>query len=404
MQNDPGQLRERAIFYLVQYLCSLTQQVPAVIFLEDIHYADIPSLEAISQLASECAGSRLMIVCLARPVIFEAHPNWGREPDENGSTYTSITLAPLTQQASQQLVHEILQKVEKLPQRLHKLVTATCEGNPFYIEELLKILIEDGVILKDTAGDVWRVDLDKLLNLRVPPTLTAVLQARLDSLPLAEKITLQQAAVVGRIFWDAIIQVLQGETQPPTSVLRSISQRELIYPHPTPIIKGTYEFTFKNSLLRDVAYETVLKRVRQAYHAQVADWLVEALQANGRVDEYSAVIAEHYALSGETMPAADWYTRAGERAKAQGTPLEARRFFDRALEYISPSDRERRWRALLGRDEVLGLLGESEARQQDDEALITLAREMKDDNRLAEAYYRQGYYVNISGDDRLALK
>jgi tetratricopeptide (TPR) repeat protein len=131
---------------------------------------------------------------------------------------------------------------------------------------------------------------------------------------------------------------------------------------------------------------------------------VEALQANGRVGEYSAVIAEHYALSGETTLAADWYTKAGERAKAQGTPLESRTFFDRALEYIPPSDRERRWRALLGRDEVLGLLGESEARQQDDEALLAIAREMKDDDRLAEAYYRRGGYVYTMGDDQQALK
>jgi tetratricopeptide (TPR) repeat protein len=245
---------------------------------------------------------------------------------------------------------------------------------------------------------------EKLQDLRIPPSLTAVLQARLDSLPLAEKVTLQQAAVVGRVFWDTVLQVLQGESQTTIQVLKSISQRELIYPQPVPIIQDTHEFTFKNSLLRDVAYETVLKRVRQAYHSQVADWLVEALGNSGRVDEYSSVIAEHYAQAGVNTPAADWYTRAGERAKAQGTPLEARRFFDRALEFIPPTDQERRWRALIGREEVLGLLGESEARQQDDEELLALAQEMKDDNRLAEANYRLGYNAYSIGEDHLALK
>ncbi len=404
IQDDPSQLRERALFYLNQYFCSLTEKHPATIFLEDFHYADAPSLEAITQLVRRCPKNRLVIICLARPILFETYPLWGRESGELDSIHTRITLDPLTRSDSQQLVQKILPKVEYLPQRLYELVTATCEGNPFYIEEYIKILIEDSVITKDEDGGTWSVELNKLHDIRLPPTLTAVLQARLDSLPLVEKITLQQAAVVGVVFWDAVLQVLQGETQPPTSVLRSISQRELIFPQPVPMIQDTHEFTFKNSLLRDVAYETVLKRLRQAYHAQVADWLVESLQNSGRVDEYSTVIADHYARAGETGTAVDWYIRAGERAKSQGALLEARRFFDRALEFTPQADRERRWRILLDREEVLGLLGESEARQYDDQALLTLAQEAKDNNRLAEAYYRQGYYAYIGGDDRLALK
>ncbi len=403
IQDDPSQLRERALFYLSQYICSLTEKYPAAIFLEDFHYADTPSLEAISRIAYACSENRLVIICLARPMLFERHPQWGHATDEAGSTHTSIPLPPLTPQASQQLIQNILKLVDITPSKLLNLLTATCEGNPFYIEESINMLIEDGVIIKED-DEAWRVITEKLQDLRIPPSLTAVLQARLDSLPLAEKVTLQQAAVVGRVFWDTVLQVLQGESQSTIQVLKSISQRELIYPQPVPIIQDAHEFTFKNSLLRDVAYETVLKRVRQAYHAQVADWLVEALQSSGRVDEYSAVIAEHYAQAGENAPAADWYTRAGERAKAQGTPLEARRFFDRALEFMPPTDLEQCWKALIGREEVLGLLGENEARQRDNEALLALAEELNDDYHLALAYYRQAHTLHIRGDDRLALE
>ena len=280
-----------------------------------------------------------------------------------------------------------------------RVIVATAEGNPFYVEELIKNLIDERIIQIDRAADVWRIDRSRLMNLHVPPTLTALLQARLDSLTPAERNTLQQAAVVGRIFWDALLQALQRVPQPPRRELAELTQRELIYARPTPAFAHTHEYMFQHALLRDVVYDTVLKRTRQIYHARSAAWLIEATRARGRAEEYAAVIAEHYALAGETGLAAEWYCQAGERAKAQGAFLEARKFFDRTLDLLPPTaDREQRWRALLERSEVLGVLGDSDARLADDQALLALAHDFGDDNHLAEAHYRAGTWPGMLGD------
>ncbi len=403
VQNDSQQLRERAQYYLQEYLCTLTRQLPVVIFLEDIHYADTPSLETIAWLARQCARMRMVVVCLARPILYDKHPQWDQGQGRDGAVYTRLDLQPLTVQASQRLVTEILQRVDHLPEKLRDLITHTSEGNPFYIEELVKILIDDGIIRIQASEEVWQVDMQRLHHLRMPPTLTALLQARLDSLPLVEKNTLQQAAIIGRIFWDAALPTLQTGVESSSGSLDALTRRELIYRRPTSLFSGVREYIFKSSLMRDVVYETVPMRDRQDYHARVGGWLQKSIQAIGRVDEYAAIIAGHYSKADERGLAASWYIRAGERAKAQGAPAEARQFFDDALEYLDLSDRERRWRALMGRDEVLGILGETEARLADDAALVALAQQMQDDDRLAEAYYRQGYYISIAGNDRQAL-
>jgi tetratricopeptide (TPR) repeat protein len=157
--------------------------------------------------------------------------------------------------------------------------------------------------------------------------------------------------------------------------------------------------------LRDVAYQALLKSNRQTYHGQAAEWLIGATQAYGRAEEFASVIAEHFEAAGERIPAADWYTKSATRARNQGAPAQARTFFDRALALL-PSDSgpdqadpdlALRWQALTGRDEVLGILGDTEARMADDVALVTLAQSVGDDHLLAEAFFRQGYYLGVSG-------
>jgi predicted ATPase/class 3 adenylate cyclase len=405
MHHDPQQLRQRALFYLEQFLTTFAQQTMLMVRLEDIHWADRSSLEAILHFVRVCPNLRLLIVGLARPALLDHDPAWKREQLDRPDVYHPIELHALPPEASDQLVREILQKLDEPPEELRKVIVATAEGNPFYVEELIKNLIDERIIQIDRAADVWRIDRSRLVNLHVPPTLTALLQARLDSLTPTERNTLQQAAVVGRVFWDALLQALQRLPQPPRRELAELTQRELIYARATPAFAHTHEFMFQHALLRDVVYDTVLKRTRQIYHARSAAWLIEATRARGRAEEYAAVIAEHYALAGETSLAADWYCQAGERAKAQGAFLEARKFFDRTLDLLPPTaDREQRWRALLERSEVLGVLGDSDARLADDQALLALAHDFGDDNYLAEAHYRAGTWPGMLGDHLVELR
>ena len=267
----------------------------------------------------------------------------------------------------------------------------------------MKILIEDGVILKEEQGERWRIDLQRLPDLHVPTTLTAVLQARLDALPEAERVALQQAAVVGRIFWDVVIQVLQAADQPPETALKGLARRELIYPREASAFVGTEEFIIKHALLRDVVYESVLKRLRRVYHHKTAEWLAETTESNGRVEEYAALIASHYDKASEELPAAEWYIRAGKRAKVQGALQEASMAFNRALELLPESEDNLYWSALYERSKVFGMIGDSEGLRQDAQMLLKLAQESNDVDRLAEANVRWGVYLSGLGNESDAI-
>ena len=182
------------------------------------------------------------------------------------------------------------------------------------------MLVEDGVIL--TGEEHWLVELKQLAQVEVPATLTGVLQARLDSLPPEERQVLQRASVVGRIFWDDAVHCIKhrrqlsqlvlntASTQYTNNDLISLRARELIYRREELAFAGTREYTFKHAVLRDVTYESVLKRLRKAYHRLVADWLIE--HSAERINEYAGLIAEHLLLAGRSEQALTYLRTAGE--------------------------------------------------------------------------------------------
>ena len=398
--DDPKLLRELATDFLIEYFIGLTVANPAVLFLEDMHWVDDSSLDLIIQLAQQTPRTRLLILCLARETFFERYPSWGEE----GDYHTRQDLQPLNMYKSRQLVDEILQKVEQIPELLLEMVVGSAEGNPFYIEELIKMLIETGVILK--GDEFWWVKQERLAQVEVPPTLTGVLQARLDSLPAFERRVLQLAAVIGKEFWDGALHKISEasgffeeddlETQTKIS-LASLRGRELIYGRDESTFSGNLEYSFKHILFRDVTYQTILKRERRVYHRLSADWLVEVTQASHRSAEYAALIADHYLFAEQRDLASDWYFRAGLRAKSQVAMKEARRFLTQALELLPPDDLENRWRVIFERDEILGVLRDIEGRKSDDQALINIAQDLNDDKKLAHAYYRLGFFYNSRG-------
>jgi class 3 adenylate cyclase len=206
MSESPQQFRDRALIYLVDYIKAIITETPLAFFLDDIHWADDSSLDILDRLSEELFSQPLLFVALTRPSLFERKPTWRVK-----TGYQRLRLSPLSPLESETLLKQVLQKVQELPARLSELIIGNAEGNPFYLEELVKMLIEDGVIIK--REPVWQVQPERLIELRVPPTLTGVIQARLDRLPANERKVLQQASVVGKVFWDAIISYMHEEIQ-----------------------------------------------------------------------------------------------------------------------------------------------------------------------------------------------
>ncbi|MGW8251854.1 MAG: ATP-binding protein, partial [Anaerolineales bacterium] len=326
---------EMATAHLVKYLRVIANE-PTVIFLEDIHWADDSSLDLLDQLVEAVLDTRLLVVCVARPPLYERRPSWG----EGQKFHTQINLKPLSKRASRVLVGEILQKAETVPVELRDLIVEEAEGNPFYIEELITMLIEDGVIMHDEQ--LWWFELERLADIRVPLTLTGILQARLDSLSGEEKAVLQRASVVGRLFWGALVEELASdkiESIQVAKLLENVRKRELIFRREYSVFEATDEYVFKHTLLRDVTYETVLLKLRRMYHAQVAQWLENT--AGERISEYLSLIARHYELAGETAKAMDFLRRLGEESLQVCAFHEAIRSFERVLALLPAVDHDR---------------------------------------------------------------
>jgi predicted ATPase/class 3 adenylate cyclase len=378
--GDPEQLHNRGLMYIGEYFKSISSQQPVVIFLEDIHWADDSSLDVLNWLGERIHHQQLVIVCTARPMLLERRPYWG----EGLADHHCLGLEPLSKAKSSQLVLEILKFVEKVPPELRELVVNGAEGNPFYIEELIKMFIENGIIIKGEG--FWQVHLDSLVEPEVPPTLTVVLQARLDSLPGKERTVLQQASVVGRKFWDSTVAYIQaaeaGKVNTIPEALTALRNRELIYRQEESAFTDAQEYIFKHDILREVTYESVLKRLRRIYHGMVADWLIA--HAEERAGEYSGLIAGHLLQAGHKEQAGNYFLRAGELALQSYANAEAEAYFRKALELLV--DQPHRAACLAGLGEALGKQALRESAVESLRQAIELYHRGGEHDRVADLY------------------
>jgi predicted ATPase len=372
--NDPQQIRQIALNSLTQFFTAATSRAlptirgdpikGAILVAEDIHWGDDASLDVLLHLARTCKSVPLLILCFTRPTLFERRSHW----IEGFEAHQTIELNPLSRESSIALVHSILRKAPSIPEALRDLVISSAEGVPFYIEELIKMLIDQKVVLP--GDEHWKIEPDKLAAAAVPATLTGVLQARLDGLLPAERTLLQRASVIGRVFWDSALESFgspvfaepaasAGETTIDKAelshALAGLRQKELILRRESSAFAGAVEYMFKHELLRNVAYESLLKKSRRTHHAAVAEWLIEA--SGERINEVAALVASHFEQAGNQAEAAEWYGRAGEKARegyAFATAIES---FRKALALLPPGQANSR-PSILKRIEWQQSLGE----------------------------------------------
>jgi class 3 adenylate cyclase/tetratricopeptide (TPR) repeat protein len=271
--QDPQRMRE-AFFSAVRFgIENRTRRGPLVLEFEDIHWADHGMLDLIEHLARWVRGP-LLILCMARDELLERRPEWG----SGRRDATSIFLEPLTEGESRELVGALLPKGQDVAPIVN-FVAGRAGGNPFFAEEMVRRLNEEGT---DTAD-------------ALPDTVHALLAARLDSLDPVERQVVQQAAVVGQIFWEGALAPVAHETGADLAgVLDSLHEKDIIMP-----VSGgdaglddERELTFKHVLIRDVAYGMLPKSVRSRKHFEVAAILED--RAGDRVEEVSNLLAEHY--------------------------------------------------------------------------------------------------------------
>jgi class 3 adenylate cyclase/tetratricopeptide (TPR) repeat protein len=399
---EPQQVRDRALLYLTEYIQGLAEIEPVVILLEDLHWADDGSLDMLERLSVGLVDRPVLIVANARSDMLERRPDFA----VGQSHQRRLHVRPLSKAESRTLVDRLLRHVERVPAALRELVVGNAEGVPFYVEELVKMLIEDGVIVKDEPH--WRVQAERLVEARVPNTLAKVIQTRIDSLSEPERHVLQQASVVGRVFWDSVLFDLsqQGPLRLPdeevSRVLTDLQAKELVFVRADTAFAGSKEYIFKHAILQQVAYEGVLRRARRAYHLQVAQWLER--QGGQRAGEFAGLVADHLERAERPEEALMYLERAADEATARFANQAAIDYYTRALRLTPAGDLNRRFQLLLARECVYDRQGLREAQTADLQRLEELAGQLSRERAQAEVALRRANFSQLTSDYEAALE
>ncbi len=404
LAGDPQGLNARTRGEFVRLFAALAKAGPSVMLLEDIHHADDASLDLLNDLFQADSNLHLLVVATARPELYTQRPGWG----SGQRFHTRLELRPLDKRDSRDLVREILQRVADVPKTLRDLLVERAEGNPHYLEELVKMLLDDHVIVKENGGQ-WRVEESRLGALSVPATLHGLLQARLDTLLYPEKLTLQRAAVFGRIFYDKVLVAMdvldEAHVADLPEALNKLAARGFILRRETSAYAGSTEYIFSQAMLRDAIYERLLQRQLKVYHTAAGDWLAGLERAS----EHLPLIAEHFEKAGDLKRAADYLQRAGDALLRRGHYRESADQYQRALKLLdeTEADSESSPQARLG---LLVKLGEATNSQGELGAATgiladaeRLAEQLGDSKTLAVIRYQQSLVETARGNYSAAL-
>ena len=388
--DDPKQIRNRAFHAAAQLFRRICAggDLCVIVELEDLHWADNESLDFLTYLGEVDRDVPMLLLAFSRPTLFERREDWHGA----GARHRRIDLHPLDKTGSRMLANELLKRLPEVPAALRELVTGGAEGNPFYMEELVNMLIDQGAI--DTGAgqsEQWTLIADKLLSTQVPGTLTGVLQARLDGLPAPEKTTLQEASVIGQVFWDRALFALDSRAK---DALPSLVGRELALPRADAgkdmDRDDLREYAFRHQILHQVTYDTLLRRRRRELHGEVADWLSNLTGLRAR--DFLGATADHYERAGDAAQAAEFHARAAEHARERFGHDAVLAHVGKALALLgAEGDVELRWRLIRVREQTLELQARRAEQVADIEALEQLAERLDDDRRRAYAAWRRGH-------------
>jgi class 3 adenylate cyclase/predicted ATPase len=399
IRQDPNQVKGRAVVVSRKIISYLLQKTPVIVLLEDLHWIDPESWEYLLEVLIEHpehadpGRNGLFVLSTARP-------EWN--PPKNLTVfqeYTLVQLSPLDLDACRSLTRSYVESVEGVPDALIESIVERSEGIPYFIEEMVNWFFDQGII--DRISLPWRYMPQKQEGAALPFTLQHLLQARLSSLNSTERLTLQCGSVFGRNFWETGIEEMGVATS--QTILERLQPRNFVHHQHVSSLEGNPEWSFHHNLQREVTYESLLKRERRKLHRVALSWLEKEARQAGRVDEFAGILGKHAELAGDFHSAANWFLQAGRHAMKQGAIVTARNFLDRCLEFMPEADLEGIWKALLERNEVLGILGEIDLRLEDDARLVQMAKEARNNLWLAEAYLRHGYSLAMKGDDRQAV-
>lgn len=373
---DPEQVKRATILALRDLLLALSAGRPLILILDDLHWADTLSLEVIALLMDSLDRAPVLMLCAYRDDKEHACHDLGRVAAQRcGARYTELRVRELAPAPSRRLIDTLLPG-HTLPSSVTALILQKAQGNPFFLEEIVRALIDAGMVYRE--GDVWRARAD-IATVTVPTSVQAVILSRVDRLSAEARRVLESAAVIGRLFRRRLLAQLvhAHDDAGLEAALRELEERALIYLERA---APEEEYAFRHVLAQDTVYRSLLRRRRAASHRQVAE-AIERIDSD-RLEENCVVLAHHYACSNTYGRAVPYLEQAGDQAATHYALATAEGHYREATAILNR----------LGRDPAPERLREKLARALSD--LSHYAESLAMLREVAHAYQAAG---NVAG-------
>ena len=335
------------IFWAARKLLeTLAERRPLVVVVDDIHSSEATFLDFLDHLLEASTTAPILVVCSSRTSLLDAHPDWG---DRSGAS--RLVLAPLSDADSEQIIDRLLGEAG-LDVDVRRRIVAAAEGNPLFVEQMASMLVDKGLVQRDGAapGDGRASS----AALAIPPTIQALLTERLDDLTREERSVIEPAAVIGPVFPEpAVEELVPAVVQPSvTSHLVSLDRKQFVRPEPRSA-GDDVAFRFRHLMIRDAAYQSLLKRARAQLHERFVTWAERVNRERGREREFEEILGYHLeqafryrtelgSLDDETRAigarGSEKLASAGRRAFARGDMPAAANLLGRAASLLDPAD------------------------------------------------------------------
>ena len=321
--------------------CLAARQALVVVF-DDVHWGEETFLDLVEHLVGWSRGAPILLLCMARPELVDARPSWSG----GKLNATTVLLEPLSEDECAELVANLVGE-ESVADEVQHRIAGAAEGNPLFVEEVLSMLIDDGVLVREDGH--WAATRD-LTSFPVPRTIQALLEARLDQLSPDERAIIEPAAVEGMVFHESSIALLAPSGAVPPTALGALVRKELIRPD-RPVFAGERAFRFRHLMIRDAAYESIPKETRAVLHERHIGWLEE--RTGERSVEFDEIVGYHleqaFRYRAELRPvdedaralgrrAAERLGAAGRRAFVRSDAPAGLNLISRAVALLPPQD------------------------------------------------------------------
>jgi tetratricopeptide (TPR) repeat protein len=418
LAESPQQLETRTFIAVKRFFAADAEKGALILCLDDLERCGAETINMLHYLAAGLAQAPVMLLAVARPSLYDAHPSFG----DGESPLVRIDVGPLDDAESVELCKELLRPVDKVPESLLQ-HGRRLGGMPRTCFELVRYLLEAEVIVRDGAG--WIIDADRLASSRLPENHEDILSLRLKLMAPGERDLLEKAAACGEIFWlDAVVALVRsatyekGHPDGPTlgeiaaagdrtrlavaQTLAKLVEREWIADQAESTIPGEREYRFAYPPLWDVVYEGIDEASRRRYHRLVAQWL--ELRPEGRGPEAQEEIGRHLERAGDGDGAAACYRRAADAARTAYYNEKAIRLFAQALACLREGNLAARIHLWHDLGSVYELKGDFEAALGAFERMLRLTWVVSSRTKAAVAFNKMGRVWRRKGDLKLALE